>query len=53
MAEKHDKDILRRLNAAARAGKYTEELWKNSAGKTVQELGEEWKKDMEAKLEKE
>ncbi len=53
VVEKHDKDIVRQLNVAAREGKYSEELWKDHAGKTLQELGEEWKKDMESKTEKE
>jgi hypothetical protein len=48
---KYDRDIVRKLNAAAREGKYNEELWKNYTGKTVQELGDEWKKVMEDKLE--
>ncbi len=53
VAEKHDKSIFMQLNAAAREGKYSEELWKKFAGKTVQELGEDWKKEMEANAEKE
>lgn len=39
-----DKDLVRKLNAAAREGRYDEKLWKEWTGKTVQELGEEWKK---------
>jgi hypothetical protein len=46
----HDKEIVRKLNAAAREGKYSEQLWKDWTGKTVQELGEEWKKAHEARL---
>lgn len=41
---KYDKDIVVKLNAAARAGKYSEEVWKQAIGKTSQELGDEWKK---------
>ena len=37
-----DKDLVRKLNAAAREGRYDEKLWKEWTGKTVQELGEEW-----------
>src|SRR5258706_4853706 len=48
--EKYDKQIVVKLNAAARQGNYKEELWKNSTGKTVQELGEEWKKGHEQRL---
>ncbi|MCW1921140.1 basic secretory family protein [Luteolibacter arcticus] len=42
-----DKDLLQKLNAAAREGKYEEKLWKDWTGKTVQELGDEWKKAVE------
>jgi hypothetical protein len=41
------KDIVQRLNAAARQGKYSEELWKTATGHTVQELGDEWKASLE------
>jgi hypothetical protein len=50
VTEKYDKDLARKLNAAAREGKYNEDLWKNYTGKTVQELGDEWKKIMEEKV---
>ena len=46
----YDKDIAVKLNAAAREGKYSEELWKNYTGKTVQELGDEWKKNAEQRI---
>jgi hypothetical protein len=46
----YDKEIVRKLNAAARQGKYSEDLWKEYTGHTVQELGDEWKKDMEKKI---
>lgn len=45
--DKKDKDLLQKLNAAAREGKYEEKLWQEWTGKTVQELGEEWKKAVE------
>ncbi len=50
VTETYDKDLLRKLNAAAREGKYTEELWKESTGHTMQELGEQWKASMEKKI---
>ena len=50
VTEQYDKDIVRKLNAAAREGKYDPELWKSFTGKTVQELGDEWKKGIEQKL---
>lgn len=43
VAEKYDKDLVLKLNEAMRNGKYKEELFKEITGKTVQELGEEWK----------
>lgn len=46
----HDPDILRKLNAVARQGRYSEEVWKESTGKTLQELGDQWKKEHEARL---
>jgi hypothetical protein len=42
-----DKDLVRKLNAAAREGRYDEKLWNEWTGKTVQELGEEWRKAIE------
>ncbi len=50
VTEKYAKDIVQRLNAAARAGTYNEALWKNATGKTVQELGDEWKAFHQARL---
>jgi hypothetical protein len=47
---KYDKDIVRKLNTAARAGQYSEELWKTATGRTVQELGDEWKAELEKKI---
>ena len=50
VTETYDKNIVRKLNAAARQGKYNEELWKEATGHTVQELGDEWKKSLEKKI---
>jgi hypothetical protein len=50
VVRKYDKDIVRKLNAEARAGRYKEELWKDYTGKTLPELGEEWRKDHETRL---
>jgi hypothetical protein len=47
---KYDKEIVKKLNTAAREGRYKEELWKECTGKTVEELGDEWKKGYEAKF---
>ena len=46
----YDRDIVRKLNTAAREGSYMEELWKDCTGKTVQDLGAEWKKAHEERL---
>ncbi len=50
ISEKYDKNILQHLNAAIREGKYSGEVWRTYTGKTAQELGEEWKKEIEEKL---
>jgi hypothetical protein len=50
VTEKYDKDIVARLNAAARAGKYGDEIWKEKSGKTAEELGIEWKAQLAKKL---
>lgn len=50
VAETYDKDIIRKLNAAAREGGYSEDLWKTVTGRSVQELGDEWKAAMEKKI---
>lgn len=43
VVENHDKDLVRKLNAALREGNYTEDLWKQYTNHTVEELGEQWK----------
>ena len=50
MAKKYDAKIVTQMNAAMRAGKYDDGLWKQVTGKTAPELGEEWKKEIEAQL---
>ena len=44
VVETHDKDFIRKLNSAARAGNYSDQVWKDATGKTAAELGAEWKK---------
>jgi hypothetical protein len=44
------KELITRVNAACRQGKYTDDLWKASTGKTLIELNEEWKAAMEKQL---
>jgi hypothetical protein len=43
---KYDKELVKKLNAKMREGKYQEELWKDLTGKTLAELGEEWKESL-------
>ena len=43
VTQTYDKDLVQKLNAAAREGRYAEPLWKAWTGKSVQELGDEWK----------
>jgi hypothetical protein len=47
--EKYDKEAVRKLNAAMREGKYSEELWKQYTGKTAEELWGEYLKTLEPK----
>ena len=42
-SQKYDRELVKKLNAAIREGRYNEDLWKKLTGKTVQELGDEWK----------
>ncbi len=50
--EKYDKDLVRKLNQIMREGNYKEEIFKELTGKTVQELDEEWRISLGAKIEK-
>src|SRR3954451_22845459 len=43
----YDKDLVKKLNAAMRQGKYSEDLWKEYTGKTAPELAEQWKQSLE------
>ena len=47
LVEKYDREIIRKLNKAMREGNYQEALFKEITGKTVQELGEEWKASLQ------
>ncbi|MEO5915238.1 MAG: basic secretory protein-like protein [Luteolibacter sp.] len=44
IVETHDKEFIQKLNAAAREGTYSEKIWQDATGKSVEELGEDWKK---------
>lgn len=42
LVEKHDEEIVKKFNAAMRDGRYSDELWKETTGKTVDELWGEY-----------
>lgn len=49
-SDKYDTNLVASLNAAAREGRYEEGLWEKRTGHKLQDLGDEWKKALEAKL---
>jgi hypothetical protein len=46
LAEKHDPQIVKKLNARMRAGKYSEAVWKELTGKSVEQLNQEWRQSL-------
>jgi len=46
VAEKYDKDLVRKLNKVLREGEYREEVWRTLTKKTIQELDDEWRASM-------
>jgi len=50
VTQRYDPELVRKLNVVAREGNYTEELWKKWTGKTLAELGDEWKREHERRL---
>lgn len=50
--ENHDpnRQLIAKLNAACREGRYTDDLWKELSGKTLAELNDEWKTAILGKL---
>lgn len=50
VTKKYDSNIVPEVNAALRDEKYSDDFWKQHTGKTVEELGAEWKKDIETQL---
>lgn len=49
LEESVDKDIVKKLNAAMREGRYRPEIWKEYTGKTVDELWADYVKTLEAR----
>jgi len=50
---KYDKDLVRKLNALLREGRYSDESWKEFTGRQVAELGQEWQDGLVAKAPQE
>lgn len=42
VVQNKDKDFIRKLNAAAREGEYSEKVWEENTGATAAENGEQW-----------
>jgi Peptidase of plants and bacteria len=47
----YDPSVIAEVNVDLRQGKYTRDFWKQHTNKTIQELGDEWKKQIEAQLQ--
>jgi hypothetical protein len=47
---KYKKDLVTSLNAAIREGKYSDNLWKDYTGRSVEELDGEWRAELEKEL---
>lgn len=45
-----EKQLITKLNAACRQGKYTDEIWKELTGKPLAELDDEWKTAVQKEL---
>jgi hypothetical protein len=43
VSEKYDKDLVPQINAVMRQGNYDDAFWTQHTGKSVQQLGDEWK----------
>jgi hypothetical protein len=52
-SELYARDLVPRLNASIRSGKYDAELWRTITGRSFDELGREWRSMLEKKLAEE
>ncbi len=50
VTQKYDPQLVPKLNAAAREGRYNEKLWEQLTGHSVQSLGEQWKASLQEQL---
>lgn len=48
LTEKYDKDIVRKLNQMMREGEYKKEVFAQWTGKTLEQLGDEWRATLRA-----
>jgi len=46
VTETHDRDVVAKLNAALREGRYNEDLWSDYTGRTLAELDNDWKANL-------
>ncbi|MHB1421834.1 MAG: basic secretory protein-like protein [Gemmataceae bacterium] len=46
LTEKYDKDIVRKLNKMMREGEYKKEVFQKLTGKTLEQLGAEWRESL-------
>lgn len=45
-----DKNLITKVNAVCRQGKYSDDIWKELTGKTLLELNDEWKTGLEKEI---
>ncbi len=50
VVEKYGVEIITKVNALCREGKYTDQFWKDTTGKTITELNDDWKAGIAKKL---
>ena len=50
VTERYDRNIVAKLNAALRDGRYRDDLWSEYSGRTLAELGDEWKTSLERRV---
>jgi hypothetical protein len=50
LSEKHGQDLVPKLSAIIREGKYNDDTWKQLAGDSAPDLGAAWKKELEKRL---
>ncbi len=51
LTEKYDKQIVRKLNKMMRDGEYKKEIFQKLTGKTLEQLGEEWRASLQGKAD--